>query len=381
MGIFSLMIWGLVSLTGLYIYRFLGGISAFLCRHGWLPVPYRRGERLLVRAIRMALAVGYVIVVGLWWRMGAILVLHLALLSLLTGLCLRLAERLLRRRERLCRVLSELRGSRVIALLLTVLIGILGAVNMQSVRATEYTVTSPRITTPEGYTVAFLSDIHYGTIQEAEVLEELVEELNTLDLDLVILGGDLLEEGSDKQEMQALFLTLGGIRTQYGIYYIYGNHDRQFYSSAPAYTPGELAATARTCGITVLCDEAAAIGEELLLVGREDLSRSQGSGRTPIETITAGEDPNRFLLVADHQPSDFSASVTAGADLQLSGHTHAGQIFPGSYVLELFGGYAYGEYREGSSTLIVSSGVAGWGFPFRTEKHCEYALVRLTPKQ
>ncbi len=381
MGIFSLMIWFLVLLSGGYVYRFLGGIGDFLCRYTRIPTPATWREIRAARAVRIVLSGVYVLVVGLWWRLGALLVAHLALLGLLTGLLLRLLARLLHRRRALCAFLSDLRRSRLIALLLTIIIAILGTLNMSVVRRTEYTLESDRVTASEGYTVAFLSDLHYGTIQSPSVLEETVAELNALQPDLVILGGDLFEEGNDYDDLEEAFSLLGDLQARDGIYYIYGNHDRQFYSGHPAYTPEDIAAVAERFGITILCDEAVAIGEELLLVGREDLSRSYVSDRTSIDRITEGKEANRFLLVVDHQPSAFSESVAAGADLQLSGHTHAGQIFPGGRLLELFGGYVYGEYREEGTTLIVSSGVAGWGFPFRTERHCEYVLVRLMPSR
>lgn len=90
-------------------------------------------------------------------------------------------------------------------------------------------------------------------------------------------------------------------------------------------------------------------------------------------------DPNAYILVLDHQPKELKGNKEAGVDLQLSGHTHAGQIFPGGVVSELFGinEQNYGIRTDGTFTSIVSSGIAGWGSHFRTEGHSEYVMIQV----
>ncbi len=92
-------------------------------------------------------------------------------------------------------------------------------------------------------------------------------------------------------------------------------------------------------------------------------------------------DRSRFIIVADHQPVGAEENAAAGVDLELSGHTHAGQIFPIGYFTEVSGGMNYGEYQEGDCRVIVSSGTTGWGFPIRTQGKCEYVVVHLRRQQ
>ena len=83
------------------------------------------------------------------------------------------------------------------------------------------------------------------------------------------------------------------------------------------------------------------------------------------------------MILADHQPVQIEENVRQGVDLQLSGHTHAGQFFPIGYMNTLFGTYNYGMFEIEESQAIVSSGMGGWGFPFRTQGICEYVEVCL----
>ena len=101
------------------------------------------------------------------------------------------------------------------------------------------------------------------------------------------------------------------------------------------------------------------------------------------ELISAGEDAavdqERYYIVADHQPRDMDENASAGYDLMLSGHTHAGQMWPVGLFTTLFdrGTVNYGQKSFGDMELIVSSGMAGWGYPLRTGKHSEFVVVNI----
>ena len=84
-----------------------------------------------------------------------------------------------------------------------------------------------------------------------------------------------------------------------------------------------------------------------------------------------------YVVLLDHQPVQSEENARQGVDLQLSGHTHAGQLIPIGYINALTGALNYGEYERGGCKVIVSSGMAGWGFPFRTQEKCEYVVIHL----
>ena len=270
---------------------------------------------------------------------------------------------------------ARLFASGIPAFVFAVLLTVYGVWNMNRFRVTEHTVTSDKLSS--GYRVVFISDTHYGTIQDKKVLREAAARISAEKPDLVILGGDIVDDGTSREDMYEAFAVLGGIDTKYGVYYIHGNHDRQQYSARKKYKENELGNAIAAAGITELNDEGAVIAGDLYLFGREDGGRSAFSAETLAAKISA-ESGERFVLLADHQPSRFGDNAAAGADLQLSGHTHAFQIWPGGMLLKHFMLW-YGTYREGSAELFVSSGFAGWGYPVRTEKHCEYVSVTLAP--
>ncbi len=261
------------------------------------------------------------------------------------------------------------------AILFAVALTVYGVWNMNHFRATEVAVVSEKLSS--SYRVVFISDTHYGTVQDKKVLREAAERLSAEKPDLVILGGDIVDDGTSRDDMHEAFAILGAIETKYGVYYIHGNHDRQQYSSRKKYKEDELGNAIAAAGIVTLNDEGTAIGDDLYLFGREDGGWGAKNSGSPAARIAA-EGAGRFVLLADHQPSRFKDNAAAGADLQLSGHTHAFQIWPAGLLLKHFMTW-YGTYREGGAQMFVSSGFAGWGYPIRTEKHCEYVVVTLTP--
>ncbi len=272
--------------------------------------------------------------------------------------------------------LSKLYRSGLVPVVLALALVIGGFFNMRTVRQTLYRVESEKL--KGDYRVVFLSDVHYGAVQDVDILAEKVAEINALHPDLVILGGDILDESVTRERMQACFRVLGTLESTYGTFYIYGNHDRQRYSPSPCYTEAELTAAVEANGITLLQDAAVTLTEDLQLLGREDVSARQD--RLSPEALESQVDPEKFLLVADHQPVAPGENAQLGADLQLSGHTHGGQIFPLAWFTFFYRGYVYGAYAVEDMTMIVSSGIAGWGFPARTQGICEYVVVELTAK-
>ena len=233
------------------------------------------------------------------------------------------------------KVLSKIYKIGLVQILLVVLVLGYGVYNMNNPIKTEYTVTSDKI--KSNFKVVFLSDVHYGTVQKPEVLKEAVKEINSQNPDLVILGGDILEEGTTKEKMKECFKILGGIRTRCGKYYIYGNHDKQTYSKNPAYTADEIKYELALHEIFPLKDQTVEIRNDLLLVGREDVSAVYTKGKRAEINELIGKNQDKFIIVADHQPKDFERNAASGGDLQRSVHSHAGQIIPMCTVAIMLG--------------------------------------------
>ncbi len=274
---------------------------------------------------------------------------------------------------------QRLYGSGVLPIILLVCVMLCASINMNRVVQTDYTVTTLKSVRAEGYRVAFLSDIHYGTVQNKAVLQGSIKKINAQEPDIVVLGGDIVEEGTSLQDMQEVFYHLGCLDAPLGIYFVYGNHDRQTDSKNRTYTDEELIAAIEDNGIVILEDETQLIGGELLLIGRADAAWDQQTTRKAIRELILLRQEDLFLLTLDHQPLEAEENAAAGVDLMMSGHTHAGQLFPVGYLTDWTGGMNYGLYQTENCQSIVSSGFAGWGYGIRTQGHCEYVIVDILP--
>lgn len=248
-----------------------------------------------------------------------------------------------------------------------------GTINMNHIRQTSYEIKTDKL--DGSYRVILLTDIHYNTVQSSDVLKDKLPEINAQKPDIVILGGDIVEEGTSKEEMQEAFRLLGGIESRYGVYFIYGNHDQQPYTQVRTFTAEELVQAVEGSGIRILEDEYIEIGTDLILAGRGNAAWGATRKRPSTEEILQDADRSRYIIMVDHQPIGAEENAAQGVDLELSGHTHAGQIWPVGLFSELAGVLNYGEYEREGCKVIVSSGVAGWRYSMRTGKHCEYVVI------
>ncbi len=289
------------------------------------------------------------------------------------------------------RIVSSQTAQKIRPLYRSGLVPLLGALlffaygfwNMHTVTARTEVIHGGAAIPPAGYTVIFLSDLHFENSMTPADLSAYAEEIAAAKPDAVILGGDIVDERTSKEGMHAAFSVLGNIPTTYGVYYIYGNHDRALYTSEPAFSEDELADTIRAAGIHILRDESALLTPTLTLTGREDRSRERQTGTPRLSHKMLAENlpQDAYHILADHQPREWQEASDAGFFLLLSGHTHRGQIWPVGLAIEALDKdtFVYGHKKEGNLDFLVSSGIAGWGYPIRTEGNCEYVIVILIP--
>ena len=305
---------------------------------------------------------------------GFMLVIHFLFFSALAQLLARMVKR--------WSVAARILNCGLIPLVLAVSLVIYGYVNMYQVVCTAYTLKTEKNIHPEGYRVALVADVHFGVTLDADELLKVCDEIESQKPDAVILCGDIVDNETSREDMQTVFSVFGTIESTYGSFYVYGNHDRAMGHLQMAYTDDELEVAIESAGITVLKDQAVCLDTGLYLVGRDDPGFGGKGGRATAEALLADIPENAYCIVANHQPADYEATGKAGADLILSGHTHGGQIWPANWIDSLFGindaNYGLVEVDE-DTKAIVTSGLAGWGFPIKTSAPSEYVIVDIVP--
>lgn len=309
---------------------------------------------------------------------GAILVLHVLILSAFLQFLNFLLRKLAKRPyEKGFGFWKKLYGSGVVPLVITGILLLAGYLNMMDVVRTDYTVTTQK-DVGDGYRVVLVADVHYGlTVDDAE-LAAICDDIEALDADLVVLCGDLVDSNTTAEGMRTVFRSFGDIESTYGTYYVFGNHDRP-HRQTGAFTTEELIQAIEAGGVTILQDEAVELGDHLTLVGREDRGYTgENDQRLPISQLLQDVDQSRFILTLDHQPTEYEENDKAGTDLLLSGHTHGGQLWPLDILQEIipFNDGVYGQIPIDEDTqAIVTSGLAGWGYPIKTAAPAEYVMI------
>lgn len=224
----------------------------------------------------------------------------------------------------------------------------------------------------ESLDVVAVSDIHLGTIVGRSRIDQIVDRINRLDPDLVLLPGDIVDEDLQPVIKQNLGEALRSIRARLGIYAVTGNHE---------YIGGAEAACAYLTehNITVLRDQSVKVADTVFIVGREDRScnRFNGRQRKSLAELIAGVDRSYPVILMDHQPFGLEEAVGQGVDLQLSGHTHAGQLWPVNYIVDAVYELPWGYKKIAGTQFYVSNGVGTWGPPVRIGNRPEIVHLRL----
>ncbi|MFZ5469798.1 MAG: metallophosphoesterase [Myxococcota bacterium] len=222
----------------------------------------------------------------------------------------------------------------------------------------------------EGFSLVLLSDIHVGGVIEQKFMAELVGRVNALSPDLVAVTGDLVD--GDVPTLGPAVAELRKLQAPHGAWFVTGNHE--YYSGDV-----EWADALPGLGLQVLRNRRVVVGDagaSFDLVGVDDW-RGRGKSRYDLAQATFGRDPERPAVLLAHQPLGFRDAVARGIGLQLSGHTHGGQFFPGTLVVPLVYEHSAGHYTHREGHLYVSRGTGFWGPPLRVGSPPEIVKLSL----
>ena len=265
--------------------------------------------------------------------------------------------------------------------------GIYGASHLQ---VTQYDVTVEKALSngEDTLKVVLIADLHLGYSIGSPYMKKMVARINEQSPDLVVIAGDIFDNDYDTlDDPDRLVQILSGIRSRYGVYACYGNHDIQekllagftLEKTKEKVSDPRMDALLEKAGIRLLQDEGVMIDDSFYVYGRPD-AKKPGRGiaerKSPAQ-LTEEMDLSKPILVIDHEPRQQEEHSKAGEDLDLSGHTHDGQMFPGNLLTSLMWENSCGYLQKGSMHNIVTSGVGVFGPNMRVGTKSEICVVNV----
>ena len=253
--------------------------------------------------------------------------------------------------------------SSIILLSVAVVVG--GVINMNTIRISKYQVEIPRRHSKEGHLrVAFVSDFHIQKNTSMAFVQQFVRKVNSLQPDIILYGGDMTEGDNENETSPAIESAIRNIRAKYGSYGVTGNHE--FYGG------NGQGLFFKKAGIHLLCDTVVKIENSFYLAGRYDQHFRQ---RKTITVLLASDYTDLPVILIDHRPTELLEVSHSAADVQFSGHTHNGQLFPINLITLSVYELSWGYKKIRNTHFFVSSGLRLWGPPVRTSGKSEILLV------
>jgi predicted MPP superfamily phosphohydrolase len=224
----------------------------------------------------------------------------------------------------------------------------------------------------DGFTIVQLTDLHVGLTIDRGFVQRVVDRANALSPDLIALTGDFVD--GKVEDLRDDIAPLAGLKAKHGVYAVTGNHE--YYAGVDPWI-----AEISRLGATYLRNARVTIGDgdaSFELAGVDDHNAKGGDHGEDLHAATKDRDPTRALVLLAHQPRQVRRAAKYGVDLQLSGHTHGGQIWPWHFIVKIQqGGLLAGRYEYENTQLYVSRGCGYWGPPVRVLAPLEITRVIL----
>lgn len=278
--------------------------------------------------------------------------------------------------------------SGILIILMVLFTNIYGNYHARHVKVREYNVSiNKSVQDIKHLKIALIADLHLGYSIGHEMMEDMAEKINDEDVDLVVIAGDIFDNSVDTvDDMKKCKEALGSIKSKYGVYATFGNHDIDeklfegfsVKSDHDGYRNKEMENILRDVGIKILDDEIVKIcNDSINIIGREDSERT-GFGeiaRKSIDSLMENVDVSKPTIVLEHEPRNLDYIGGLGVDLHLAGHTHAGQIFPFSIGTNIIWKNNYGQKVFNGMTSVVTSGIGIYGPCLRVLTDSEISIV------
>lgn len=262
-----------------------------------------------------------------------------------------------------------------------------GIFNARNIKVNEYSVTVNKSCGSEKHLKAVLvADMHMGYAIGVDHITNMVEKINQQNADIVIIAGDIFDNSYDgMDDPEGIKAQLKSIKSKYGVYAVYGNHDIDekilmgftFDWGGKQFNSEKMTNFMKECNIKLINDESVLINDEFYLVGRRDTDKpgTEDGTRAEISELTKDLDKTKPIFVLSHEPDELQKTADAGADIDFSGHTHDGQLFPGNLTIGLFWENPCGMIKKDNMYSIVTSGVGVYGTFMRVGTDAEICTV------
>lgn len=262
-----------------------------------------------------------------------------------------------------------------------------GIFNARNIKVNEYSVTVNKSCGSDKHLKAVLvADLHMGYAIGVDHITNMVEKINEQNADIVIIAGDIFDNSYDgMDDPEGIKAQLKSIKSKYGVYAVYGNHDIDekilmgftFDWGGKQLNSEKMTNFIKECDIKLINDESVLINDEFYLAGRRDTDKpgTEDGTRAEISELTKDLDKTKPIFVLSHEPDELQKTADAGADIDFSGHTHDGQLFPGNLTIGLFWENPCGMIKKDNMYSIVTSGVGVYGTFMRVGTDAEICSV------
>lgn len=275
----------------------------------------------------------------------------------------------------------------VFVLFFTILMSTFGIINAHKLYVTNYNVNINKESELDDLNICLLADLHLGYNNGVKEVKDMVNKINDLDSDIVLIAGDIFDnEYEALEDSNELANLLSGIKTKYGVYAVLGNHDIDekilmgftFSKGKEVSIDERMIEFLNNSKINILYDEYINIGN-ICIYGRPDNSKINFNNhkRNSIQQICEKLDIENINIILEHEPVDAELLSKNGVDLYLNGHTHNGQIWPGTLTIDLFWDNAYGYKQYLNMHNIVTSGVGLFGPNMRLGSKAEICDINI----
>jgi len=261
---------------------------------------------------------------------------------------------------------------------LVIIILVSAIVFLGNLNKRDISIQTLNITLPKGsgklneLNIVMASDLHLSPIDGERLLSEIVDKINSVNPDIILFAGDIVDDKAVILKDRGIGESFKRLNPKYGIYSINGNHE--FINEVEPCVK-----FMEDFGMKMLRDNYELIDSSFYLIGREDVVMKQFTGkeRKTLEEIISAVNSDHPKILLDHTPVKLEQAERNGIDLQFSGHTHHGQIWPANIITNMIYEVSWGYLKKGKTHFYVTSGAGTWGPPVRTGSKSEIVNIKV----